>query len=224
MSDQNEKPQGEDPIVQLKGEFTRKLSNTESQLTELKKANDVLLHELKKLSQPAPKPQAKEDDIESIMYTDPRRYTEMVEERAEARIMNKLNQANQVQQKQNNVISSLTNEYPELMNTDHELTRKAVEIYSQLPDEDKTSPMAYKLAVKEAAMELGVKPRSKRSDEESYAFGGSSSQPRKKKESLDASTVDFARMMGLNVDDPKVKERLSKRAQRDWRAPKTIKE
>lgn len=224
MSDEN-KPQGEDPIVQLKSEFTRKLSNTESQLGELKKANEVLLQELKKISQPAPAPRAsKEDDLETIMYTDPRRYTEMVEERAEARVLSKINQANQVQQKQNNVISSLTSEYPELMNTDHELTKKAVEIYSQLPDEDKTSPMAYKLAVKEAAMELGVKPRSKRSDEESYSFGGSQGGPRKKKESVDAATVDFARMMGLNVDDPKVKERLAKRAQRDWRAPKTIKE
>lgn len=225
MSDEI-KTGGEDPIQQVKGEFTRKLSNTEAQITELKKANEAMLAQLKKLTTPPPAPKTESEDVEDILYRDPKRYTEIVERRAEERVMSKLRAEQAVQQKQSTVLSSLINEFPELSNNDHELTKKAIELYNNLPDDDKTSPMAYRLAVKEAAMELGVKPRSKRAEDDSYSFGGSSggTSSRKKKETLDSSTLDFAKIMGLDTSDPKVKERLAARAARDWKRPKGIQE
>lgn len=222
MSDENKG--GEDPIQQVKGEFTRKLSNTEAQIAELKKANEAMLAQLQRITTPQPKREVAEDNLEDILYRDPKKYTEIVQQQAEDRIMGKLRAEQAAQQRQSSTLSKLVDEYPELSHNDHELTKKAVEFYNQLSDDDKVSPTAYRLAVKEAAMELGIKPRSKRSEEDSYSFGGSSggSTTRKKRETLDSATTDFAKIMGLNVDDPKVKERILERSKRDWKRYKPV--
>ena len=106
------------------------------------------------------------------------------------------------------------------------LVAAAVEIYNALSPEDKTSPTAYRLAVKEAASDLGVLPvrKRKQSDDDSYLASSSSSPEGKpssrrsaKEDEIDTKTIAFAKMVGLNTDDPKVVENLKQRSKRqNW--------
>lgn len=207
-------PTGEaDPEKNLKAEMNRKFDNITTELTEQRKLNEALLA---RMSQATAKPAEREPDLSELIYSDPKRYTELMEQRAEARIMQRLD----TNQRKVNVINQLVNEYPETADAAHPLTKKAVEIYNALPDDEKTSPAAYRAAVSEAAMSLGFKPKSMRpaDDEPSMGTGPTDGRRRRAgKTGLDPSTAEFARIMGLDVDgDAKLRERLEKRAQRNW--------
>jgi membrane-bound lytic murein transglycosylase len=110
-------------------------------------------------------------------------------------------------------IGRLYNDFPELSDKEHPLTKKAVELWESLPKEERASNVSYKAAVLEAATTLGVLPKSKRdrNSVDDYQGGGSEggSGKRDKEPEID---LEFARKMGLNVDDPKVVERIKGRA------------
>lgn len=206
-----------DPITNVKAEFNRKLDNVTA---ELKRTQEAILSQLQAKAAPAAQPEV---DLSDLMYKDPVKYAEIVEERAEKRIMSKLDQRTAQQTKQNTVLNSLVQEFPELSDQNSPLFKKAVENYNTLSDDERSSPMAYKLAVKDAAMDLDIKPRSKRqsSDNEGYLMGGpgsggSNSRPARTGD-LDPIMTAFAEHLGLPINDPKRKESLKKRAQRkNW--------
>jgi hypothetical protein len=136
-----------------------------------------------------------------------------------------MNRSSQAQAKQTQTLSQLVREYPELNDDSNPLTKKAVEIYQSMPEDEKSSPMAYKLAVKEAASELSVKPISKRSQEESDSYSvsgnsGSSYSPantrKKKEDDIDQKTLEFAKLLGRPVDDPAYREKLKNLSKRKW--------
>jgi hypothetical protein len=130
-----------------------------------------------------------------------------------------VSRASAYQQRVGNTIASLQNEYPELGDTSSELAKKAIANFNALSDEDKQSPMAYKLAVREAADEIGLKPKSKRPVvEESWESGdgytrGSRRAPANK---LDPASKEWAELLGLEVTED-VEKRLIERAKRDYR-------
>lgn len=203
-----------DPTKNLKAEFNRKFDNISTELAEQRKLNEAMLAKLTAQT-PTPAKAEREPDLSELMYSDPARYSQIIEDRAANRIQNRLDG----QQRQANAINAIMQQYPEAADREHPLTKKAVEIYNALPANEQSSPTAYRAAVAEAAQELGIKPASKRpvDDEPSMGPGRPSSSGRRQaKETLDPGTAEFARIMGLNVDDPKVKERLIKRSQRNW--------
>lgn len=220
--------EGSDAIQQLKAETNRKLSSITEQMGDLKKASDLLLERLSQSQAPASSVKTEEsEDLSSLMYSDPAAYARRIEERAEKRIMSNLQNQNAAVAKQNAVLSELTYDYPELGDKNSALTKRAVEIYGQLPVEDRSSPLSYRLAVKEAATELSVKPRSKRTeDDENFmgsSSGGSRRGERSKKDKVDPNTELWAealgdqfRELGHDYNDNVVKERIAKRAQRSW--------
>jgi hypothetical protein len=123
--------------------------------------------------------------------------------------------------KQNAMLGQLAADFPELTSTDSALTKRAVEIYNALPEDERTSPMAMKVAVKDAALELGLRPKSKRNASENTGdglmpTGGGSAvrKPQGGKAELDPVTEGFAAALGLNTSDAKVRERLKKRSER----------
>jgi hypothetical protein len=222
MSDVNDTPeqpasQGEDPIKNLKAEFTRKLDNVVSELSEQRKLNEQLLATLNTTTSSQSK--ERDPDMSTLLYQDPARYAQIMEERAEKRIMGKLERQQQVQAKQQSTIQRIVQDYPEAADSDHPLTRRAVEIYNTLADDEKSSPAAYRAAVAEAAAELGIKPKAKRpvSDDEPTLSSSHSSSPRRtKKASVDPLTLAFAEQMGLNAGDPELIKRLADRSTRNW--------
>lgn len=222
-----------DPNKNLKEEFNRKLGNTESQLAQLKQANEALVAQMNAITSRSQAKPVEEDDLDTLFITNPKRAAAIIEERTEAKVMGKLNSMSAAQQKQQSVVGGLVSDYPELNDQSHSFTKKVNEIYSSLSDDEKQSgPMAYKLAVAEAARETGMKPKSKRSDEDDYSLSSSSnsrgSEKRSKKGQLDPTTAAWAEILGeaagVDLTTPEAKERIAKRQDRNWSKYRPIKE
>ena len=218
MSDDVKKPEtgSTDSLENMKAEFNRKLSNMEQ-------ANQVLRNQLSTmLKAAAPAAAPKTENLEDVWFDKP----EVAAAKIEQRVLEKVNAAAQSTQRTNSTIAKLTQDFPELMDDQSDLTKKAVEIYSSFTDDEKSSPVAYRAAVKEAALELGVKPKSQRreeQEEDDFSFSGSGAGRARtegrasRRDTVDPRTIEFAKMVGLDVSDPKVKENLKSHQKRSWR-------
>lgn len=225
MSDEQQgtpSPETSDPIKNMKSEFDRKFGNTDAKLSEMAATNAALLAKLNELtSQRAPSAPAAQEELSDVFYKDPARYAQIVADRASAQAEARSSQREAASRKTQGILGQLQAEFPELASADHELTRKAVEIYNALPDDEKASSMSYKLAVQSAAVELGVKPRSKRpaSDQEdlgSSGYSSSGNRSQRKSTKLDPATEELARMFGIDTSKAEVKDRLIKSSGRNW--------
>lgn len=206
-----------DEIKNLKAEFSRKMQNIEQTNNALKSSQEALLAEIQKLTKPAPK-QEEQGSLSDLMYRDPEAYARRVAEESDRRAEARINQALQNQSRQQQMIGSLVDQFPELNSGEHDMTKRAVEIFNNMAEADKTSPTAYKTAVLEAAAEFGIKPRSKRPKEEEYVGGASGSgtrQSSRRKNELDPRTEEFAKLVGLDPSKAEVKERLINNHGRD---------
>lgn len=202
------------------------LSKTDALAAENKKLSEQLAGLVNTLNGAlAPKQTANEepDDLDTLFYKDPKAYARKVQDNAnrsaEAMINSRLNAQAATQQS----IAQLTSDYPELADSSSDLTKKAVEVYNSLSAQEKALPSAYKLAVRDAASDLGILPKSKRKSgaQDDFAFGGGGSQSssgrgegRGGSSKLDNATLAFAEAMGMDIKDKKVIENLGKRAQR----------
>jgi rRNA maturation endonuclease Nob1 len=193
-----------DPLKNLQAEMNRKMSN-------LEQANAQLLEQLKAMNQPKKAEAPKKVSV----WEDEEAYARSIREQTVREVEEKLSKREQENARQQQTIAALMADFPELSQGDHQLTTRAVEIYNSLDEEDKRSPLAYRAAVKDAALELGIKPKSKRqtgSQDDAYTLGGSSSgKPAKKSGDLDNRTAEFAALMGVDISKPEVKERLLKK-------------
>lgn len=233
MSDQtkpDESNSAED-LKNVKAEFNRKLTNIE---TNLKQSNDALMTQLQQIavayqSQQKPKQEEVDKTLETLYYDNPTAYAQKVAERAaneaEARAQKQIDSFRAQEVKRSELLNKLIAEYPELANSSHELTQKAIETYNSLPEEERNSPVAYRLAVKEAASDLGIRPKAKRkeSEEEEDGFvfqsSGYTSKKEGKKGRVDARTADFAKLMGIDISKDDVKKKIEEYSQispQDW--------
>jgi hypothetical protein len=226
MADE-QKPAGAPPAdANVKAEFDRKLSNTESKLGELQKQNALIAERLAAVinvvnsssRQPTP---STEEDVSELIHSDPKRAIEMIQAQAEERVMSKINKQTELNQRQAITVGELVNSYPELSSQDSDLTKKALEHYNALPQEERANPLSYKYAVTQAASELGLRPKAQRSSDDGFVMGGSNgSSPRPTREKdIPESVLATAKLFGVNVDDPAVKERIKKYSQystSDW--------
>lgn len=232
MSDEieNENPGGgEDRFQNFQKEMERKFGNTNDQISQLMQSQQQLIEALNTKQTQSQQKAPSNDDISDLIYTDPAKYAELIEERAAKKIEAKLSAQNQVEQqnqsKIQNVLSKLAQDYPELHQPGSELSQKAVEIYNNYSPEDQSNQaVAYRAAILEAVGELGVQKVSKRkSSSEDQDFGdfvisgqSNTNAPKGRKPKVDANTVAFAQMMGLDVTDKEVLKNLAKRSQRDY--------
>lgn len=167
-----------------------------------------------------------EEQLEELSYKDPKMYAKAVKAQAAQQasqiVDQRINQQNQTQA----VMGQLIGDYPELGDTTSDLSKRAVELYNQLPADLRSNPIAYKTAVRDAAAELGVLTKSKRkaanSDDGSFSLGSNSTGSsqrgnQSKKDDVDPRTLEMAERLGLNIKDPKVVDRLKQRSQRkNW--------
>lgn len=217
-TDTTETPQ-EDPLKNYKAEMNRKLDNMKNEMASV---NQQLLQQIQNLSQPRQTSQSNEDDFDDLFLDNPREAARRIKEEAAAEIRADIEKQQQVQQRQQSVLGELVQKFPELNDNGSELTQKAVEIYNSLSAEDQKDPKSYKLAVTEAAVELGVQPMSRRkktkksSDDDSFSVssGSNPSTPKTRDGDVDARTIEFARMVGMDVENEKIIQNLKKRAKR----------
>lgn len=205
---------GDDRIKNLQAEFSRKTSNVEAQVAKLAEANNALLRQIQSLTAPAAPAKKKMSDL---IYENPDEAVAQITQTATENAWKRFEEHTARQQKQSNTISELYGQYPELADPNHEMTKKSLERYGNMSDSEKADPRSLRLAALETAAEMGVKPKSRRSeDDESYSLpSGGSGAPRKRDNGkLPAEMLDFARLAGLDVSKPEVMERLKKRAKR----------
>jgi hypothetical protein len=221
MSEETPKPIGiktdDGEINNLKQEMNRKLGSYEQKLADLAQTNQALLAKLSQITIPKA---SDDDDLDKMWYDDPKKAAARIKEQTKAEIMAEYQRDQEVRSRTQSTLAALVNDYPELNDSNSELTRRAVEIYNSMTDSEKTSPVAYKAAVREAASDLGVVPMKRRAQQEdSFTGSSSSSQSSERKRSkgkddLDPKTIAFAQMVGLDMSDEKTVESIKNRAKR----------
>lgn len=168
-----------------------------------------------------------DENLEDLAFKDPRAYAAKVTERATQQATRVVNEQLQTQQRSNQILGQLVSDYPELNDGNSELTTKAVAIYKQMSEVERSNPLAYKAAVRDAAADLGILPKSKRKVQGDEEFQFSASNPRgenasnpsktRKNDELDGKTAAFAKLIGLDTSKKEVVERLKSRQQRkNW--------
>ncbi len=206
-------PPADDRIKNLQAEFSRKLQNTEDLVKTQTNALMARIDAMAKANKPATPPPA-DDDLETEFYKNPAGAMARVKEATKKELRAEMEQQQADTNARNTVIQKLYKDYPELNDEDHDLTKRAIEIYNENAKDLGTSPATYKAAVQEAALEKGIKPKKLRSADETDAYtlsgrgDGSRKAPRKSDE-LSAETKQVAELLG--VDPAKVKERQAKR-------------
>lgn len=221
-----------DPIKNLKGEFDRKLGNVQEMLAQQQAAfNEVLKGiQASRQAQKAPEPEF-DDGIEDLMLSNPKKAAQIIKERTKAEVKNEIrseiSQRDERAQERMAVASQMTIEYPELAKSDSELTVETLKVLNSLDPSIRESGHGVRLAIREAAAKLGVVPASRRqsaSSSDDFTLSGRGNEmsqdkkPTNRRNSgggkLSENAKAFAELVGLNTKDPKVMERLEKRATR----------
>lgn len=201
-----------DEIKNLKSEMNRKIDN-------LSKTNEQLLAQLNNMAksfQPPKKPETPQQNKKASVFEDEDAFANSIKEQAKAELREEINKANQLTSKQQQTIATLVKDFPELNDGDSDLAKRAIEIFNSMPEDERVSPVAYKAAVKEAALDLDIRPKSKRKSSEgesddSFTLGSRSSErPRESgPKKVDRRTALFAEALGVDVK--KVEQRIQKR-------------
>jgi len=208
----------QDRLKNLQAEFSRKTSNLDSKL----EAINQQLQQLSLLGQVNTKTQEAQPAGRPDPVLEPEAYEKYMEQKLES----KLNSRLEVQQRQQAEIGSLVSQFPELQDPNSELTKSALQIYNNMNPMDKNNPIAYRTAIQQAALDLGVLPKSKRqqqqqvTNDESDDIGSGNRRQQSPTKSgkngkLDAATLAFAQALGKDINDPKYRERLEKAASRN---------
>ena len=210
----NQAPSVDETLKNLKSEFSRKQENVSKELEQIK----AMLGGLTQQQQHAQQRHkvVSEDEVPDPIL-DPKGYKEYLKKEVLQETSQVVTQNNQRQSQ----LAALVQNYPELQDGNSELTKKAVENYNRLSNEEKMSPNAYKFAVQDAASELGVLAMSKRqnrsNDDESfttnsgsYSANKPSSKQNRNADKIDDATLAFAQAIGKDTNDPKYIESLKK--------------
>jgi hypothetical protein len=216
-NEQGDQGKGVDETLKnLKSEFARKQDLVGKELEQIKN----MLGGLTQQQQAANQRHKVVDDADiPDPILNPKAYKDYLKNEIMQETSQALNQNNQRQGQ----LSALVQNYPELQDANAELTKKAVENYSRLSNEEKMSPNAYRFAVQDAAAELGVLAMSKRSNNKndddgdsfttnsgSYNSNKPSSKQNRNSEKIDEATLAFAQAIGKDTSDPKYIESLKK--------------
>lgn len=207
----------EERFKNLQAEMNRKTSNLDSKLEQINQQLQQLSLLGNNVSSNKPEPTPEIPDA----ILNPREYTDYIRKEVQRDTKSMM----EAQQRQQSEIAGLVSNFPELSDGSSELSQAAVRAYNNLSPQEKGMPGAYRLAVQGAALDLGILPKSKRAESnksksnESDDIGARSSNEgrnnsKNKSQKLDDSTLEFARLLGKDVNDPKYVERLQKAATR----------
>ena len=205
----------EDRVKNLQAEMTRKTNNLDEKLNQINES----LRQMSMLNNPVQQPRSQVIEERPDPILQPQEFETYMERKMES----KMNARLDTQQRQQSEISMLANQFPELSDSNNELTRNAIQNYNNMSALEKNSPGSYKLAVQSAALDLGILPANRRKQtkvaDESDDIGNRSNANNKQgapkgKAKLDSATIEFARALGKDINDPKYMERLQKAGSR----------
>jgi hypothetical protein len=210
-------------IKEVKGEMTRKMSNLEAQLADTQR----LLQELASRGSQAPQPAQPAKPLKDLMYDDPDQFASVIESRVASAVSKKVDAQSATAAE----VSRIASQYPEFQDASSEAYRLALRKAGALNESFRQTPEGVRAAMLDAALELGLVPAMKRTqkiqgaatDADEFSVGSStgrkpaaSSSQGSKKDDLNPKTRDFAALIGLDVNNPKVVENLKKHSKRKW--------
>jgi hypothetical protein len=201
-------PPAETPIENVKAEFNRKLSSLEASNAALQQRIEAFMSQ----STP-PVSKSEEKRIGSLLFEDADKYAEVVAERAVAKAAEQVSQMSQRQAEQANVVGRLYQDYPELQDSSNPFTKAVLTKHSQLSRSEQQDTRMLRLIALETAAELEIQPVSKRKQsQEGDIYGGRGNSGKQRETALDNKTIEFARLLKLDVNDPKVIASLKARS------------
>lgn len=216
-----EQPPSAAPAVDIAAQLKQTTDALAAQLNQMKAEFN---RKIDSVRAPAPAPAPKRS-FEEEFYEDADRAisTKMSETKSQTveEVFEALDRRDKARETQN----KLFGEFPELQDVSSPLYKKADEIYRSfgIPEKAGIDISALRASVNEAALDLGVVPKSKRqkeasNDEFTGLPGGSSrSGGKQPKAKVTEGMLAIAQRMGINTDDPKAVARLEQRAQRkNW--------
>lgn len=227
MSEETTKPEAStseaDPVKNIKAEMDRKLGNISETVGNQSAQLEALMSKLNEMGKPA-EPAKPAADLGDLRYEDPEAYERQLRESIKEDMRREYQADQDSQAQRTQVISKLVTDFPELNHADSDLRKEVEREYAKLPKADQNNIHMWESLVYRKALEKGVKPFASRSDDEreAFTFGGSGmagaagSRRRAKEPKLAPETIEFAKIMGLNVEDEKVLKSLEKTAQRRW--------
>lgn len=206
----------ENPVDNLKAEFSRKMSNLDANFAAIAQKLETLTTKV------APVHQESKPDLATLAVTDPIAYAEAIAAEADRRAALREQASRQIQDQNSKVINNIVSDFPEVNQVGHPLYDKVQEMMGKMSPEEKNNSSHWRAMVLEAAMDVGLKPRSKRSKEdrnEDFSLGGgySGSSRAAAKPKLSGDALQFATLLGLDTKDPKVIKRLEERSQRNFK-------
>jgi hypothetical protein len=217
-------PSGEQPSatppVDIVAELKKTTEALSAQINQVKAEFNRKIDSVRAPAQaPAPKRSFEEEFYEDADRAISTKLSENKNQTVEE-VFNALDRRDKARETQNR----LYGEFPELQDVSSPLYKKADEIYRSFGiPEGQLDPQSLRAAVNEAALDLGVVPKSKRqkeaSSDEFTGLGGGNSRPSGKqpKTKVTDGMLSIAQQMGININDPKAVERLEQRAQRkNW--------
>lgn len=219
----------DDKLGNFKKEVDRKMGNMEGAMKDLTSTSAELLKQLQAMKSapaqaPAAQAPAQQESMEELMISNYPEY----ERRLKAQINEERDQEaakrNAAIAQRNQVLTAAIQDYPELNDPTHNLTKEATKYIQSLPPEQQNDPRVYQAAIYQTAANLGIVPvahRKKGSPEEDFQFGGKRTREPTSadlsKQKLPPDVEANARAFGLDLSDKKVVESLKRRAQRkDW--------
>lgn len=214
-------------IKGMQSEYGRKIENMNQQLADTNAQIQALLAQVssqQQASQPAAKP------LKELMFDDPDAFVAHVQAEANKAAKREVNSTVQMSQASQSVVMDLQSKYPEFSQPGSEAARLALQYAARLPENQRGTPQGIKLAMMDAVLELGLAPAQRRqnvqqqrtddfsvSSNSGAAARGNANRPGDTAKKIDKNTLAFAELLGLDLNDAKRVENLSKASQRkNW--------
>lgn len=215
----------QDPVKQLKGEFSRKTDALNEQLAALKQQNEQLQSYLINMSQQSSSKATSDDDLDDdLMYSDPKAYREklrqQIAEQTKKEVMGEVQNYQKTSQAKQEALGEIIEEFPELNRDDSDAFKRAKEIMAGYTEEQLSNPDTIRSIGYRAAKMAGLVPKSlrKANNPDDFTFSGSSSSHKsaklkKKGNKLPEEMFQLAQALGIDTNDKERMARLAKNAE-----------
>lgn len=199
------------------GEFSKKFASTEDKINSLYESQQQIINALNNLySKPSNQKENnvsynnEEEDAElsNLLLTNPAKALKIIEKRAAEKAKMEIEGSISSKEKRSQILNGLIQKYPELSNTNSDLTQLATKIYASYDESDRNSSLAYRTAVEDAAERLGIQPKNSKIQQNQDPGDGqvlsssrtqenSSKYPKKPSKDM----LEVAKMMGYDINN-----------------------
>ncbi len=220
-TESTEEQQAQDPMLNIKSEFSRKTQNLEAKLADTNAQLEKMIQMVSQNLVQA-KPPANEKSARDLLYDSPDEFIEQVTQKATNKAQAEVRRAQEMQSAVSSAIMEVSSIYPEFSQQGSAVAQRAVELGNKLPKELRGTAEGAKIAMYQAAAEEGLTPASKRAKpttgDDAAIGGGSRSSGGKpaSKSKVDDSVLVMGKLLGVdyetNKERAKALEQTSKRS------------